>query len=344
MKTLVVSLSELTLHPALQQQPGEWPEDDPRFEALCRDIQEQGVLHPLLITADRRIVDGRHRWRAARRLGLATVPCAEINGHEAIHVILSTLLARRHYTAGQRAYLVADLIEDAWRLAAEKRKMNAAKNETTAGRFEQHQALTQDFAIKIHLADSIPMTGLAAYAAEEFVRSVGDYARALGVSVRYLQMARTIWELFRACPEKFTWSPEVLKPRGLPPGTELTLREYFEPLILDDHEPVGLSRVIEGLSQKIWQRDREAKGIRHPGRADVIKDCAKQIRLLWTGWETLSVRARDYWEKLPPEAKREVCDHVEEVMRQTPRDFLSQVHAMAAQELKRRKKEGDDHA
>ncbi|MCX7792176.1 MAG: ParB/RepB/Spo0J family partition protein [Chloroflexaceae bacterium] len=287
------------------------------------------------MTAERRIVDGRHRWRAAVRLGLERVPCVEVAGEAALELILATLLARRHYTPGQRAYLIADLIEEAWKLAAFKRSKNASKNETNSVRFGDLQPLTQNCAPKP------PYSGGALYAPEAepggAPRTVEDYARGLGVSVRLLQQARQVWERFRAHPEPFPWSDEALAARGLKPGTRLTLREYFEPAILADEAPLGLGRVLEGLGQKIIQAEREAEqGWRHRGRADVLAEPDRQMELFGEAWRTVRIRACEYWAHLPPERQAAVCEEMAAELAQMPDDYLAQLKALAHQELKRR--------
>lgn len=43
-------------------------------EALAKDIQENGLIHPLALTADNRLIAGERRLRAVRLLGWTTVP------------------------------------------------------------------------------------------------------------------------------------------------------------------------------------------------------------------------------------------------------------------------------
>ena len=52
--------------------------DEESIESLAASIREQGVLQPVLVTPDGgryRLVAGERRWRAARRAGLASIPC-----------------------------------------------------------------------------------------------------------------------------------------------------------------------------------------------------------------------------------------------------------------------------
>ena len=76
----------------------DWPVEDRRLEDLtpyaenprvitgravaevARSIEEFGFQQPLVVTADGVIIAGHTRWRAARKLGLETVPCRVVDG------------------------------------------------------------------------------------------------------------------------------------------------------------------------------------------------------------------------------------------------------------------------
>lgn len=48
---------------------------DPGLQSLARDIEEKGVLEPLVLTRDHYILSGHRRFAASRLAGLQTVPC-----------------------------------------------------------------------------------------------------------------------------------------------------------------------------------------------------------------------------------------------------------------------------
>lgn len=114
--------ADLKVHPALKHVP-EWANDDPDFIALVDDVRARGIDQPL-ICFDDMIVDGRHRWRSAKRLHLKEVPtvqCAEAEIHA---IILGSMLHRRHFTKSALAYLAYPLMADAWE---EAKKRQASK-------------------------------------------------------------------------------------------------------------------------------------------------------------------------------------------------------------------------
>lgn len=80
--------------------PDEW-------RAFFDDVAERGVVNPLTILKDGLILDGRHRYRAARELGLARVPVrtVSLNSASAEEYMIKAALLRRHLSDDQRAVL-----------------------------------------------------------------------------------------------------------------------------------------------------------------------------------------------------------------------------------------------
>jgi ParB-like chromosome segregation protein Spo0J len=88
-------------------------------------IPVSGVIEEILITTDRQIVNGRHRWKGAVMLNMATKPCLPyrvVSDDEVDDIILTTLSARKHYSRSAVAYLARPHIEAALLRAAEIRK------------------------------------------------------------------------------------------------------------------------------------------------------------------------------------------------------------------------------
>ena len=215
----------LRLHPQLKTMLGEWSNDDPRFLSLCDDIADRGIDEPLKVVAGTDLVaDGRHRWRGAKRLQLKTVPTIEIPESEALTIMIQSLLQRRHFSPGQKAYIAAPLMDDAF-AEAQARKLANLKNVSLE-------------------ANSVRVES------PKVTKTVEGWADEIGCSRRLLEQAREIHEAFKST-KAYPWNdiPDEVK-ELYPKRTKLTLREYFEPQIMSDHKPMGLGSVIKGFGYK----------------------------------------------------------------------------------------------
>jgi ParB-like chromosome segregation protein Spo0J len=81
--------------------------NDADFKALKADIKRYGVREPIW-TYEEQILDGRHRWRACKDLGIEC-PSEEYAGDDATAFIISLNLRRRHLDTSQRAMVAAKL-------------------------------------------------------------------------------------------------------------------------------------------------------------------------------------------------------------------------------------------
>jgi hypothetical protein len=81
---------------------------DTEYAALHEDIKRHGVLNPVYIDPEHRILDGRHRLRAAHELGVAC-PTVVYYGPDPLGFVLSQNLHRRHLTTSQRAMVAAKI-------------------------------------------------------------------------------------------------------------------------------------------------------------------------------------------------------------------------------------------
>jgi Predicted transcriptional regulators len=92
------------IHPVADIFPAMGEEE---YAALKTDIAKHGLLEPIL-THCGRVIDGRHRLRACRELGIASafrdVECEEKN---LFALVLSLNLHRRHLSTSQRAIIAA---------------------------------------------------------------------------------------------------------------------------------------------------------------------------------------------------------------------------------------------
>jgi hypothetical protein len=77
------------------------------FKALVESVRIHGVREPILIIDDL-IVDGRHRWLAAKECGLTSIPVVEVS-EEDVPDVIQDAVTRRHFSKGALAYMTVIL-------------------------------------------------------------------------------------------------------------------------------------------------------------------------------------------------------------------------------------------
>lgn len=117
----------------------EWAE----FIANVRERSE--ILKPVEILPDGRIIDGRHRWRAAKECGLEYVPVIvkELDDAQVIEEMRDSGL-RRNLTPGQRAAIVLKcegLVTQIKAKAREKKRESAERTNAKLGRLSSGTVL-----------------------------------------------------------------------------------------------------------------------------------------------------------------------------------------------------------
>ncbi|MDZ4687374.1 MAG: DNA methyltransferase [Planctomycetaceae bacterium] len=120
----------LRLHAEAHRVPSMAGDQEREFRA---DIQERGIRVPLEVIDGRIIIDGRSRWLAAKRLGIARVPvvAAPLNGDSPVLYMLRAATKRRHLTDDQRACLAREEMEY---LATISRRERARRGGLAGGR------------------------------------------------------------------------------------------------------------------------------------------------------------------------------------------------------------------
>jgi hypothetical protein len=124
-----VPTETLELHPAAGLVP---QMRDDEWKAFRNDIEANGIHTPLQVDGRGRVVDGAHRLRAARELGLRTVPVVRAplpdeDDDDAVALfVLRSALHRRHLTDDQRAVLAAKAAQHLARMSRQRRARSAA--------------------------------------------------------------------------------------------------------------------------------------------------------------------------------------------------------------------------
>lgn len=123
--TQYVRITELREH-ELQADLSPWMSEK-KWTTFFDGVAADGILQPIVSLPDGRVIDGKHRLRAARELGLAEVRVIyeDIPEESVAAYIEKTKLERDDLTKGQRACIVLNS-DDARRIAEEARKRSLA--------------------------------------------------------------------------------------------------------------------------------------------------------------------------------------------------------------------------
>jgi len=160
-------------------------DDDSRFHELVEDIRTHGIVEPIWITDAGEVVDGRHRLRAARIIGLESVPVQILPPErDPAEFAISVLCARRHLSSkGQVAYAAYLLFENIHRELVEMRTRGLRQgSEEATGSTES---------------------------------SVDYLAAKLGISIDTFQQAAKLHRLFRETPDlRAEWEPKIMTDDG----------------------------------------------------------------------------------------------------------------------------------
>jgi hypothetical protein len=109
MSSGIYKLPEYKQHPvALALMPGGM--DDEEFNAFCADVEERGILFPASLY-EGMVLDGWHRYRAAKRTG-SELKFIEYKGKDPAGYIASCNVLRRKLSSLQRALVGARLHRD----------------------------------------------------------------------------------------------------------------------------------------------------------------------------------------------------------------------------------------
>lgn len=115
----------MNVHPLAELIPGM---TDGEFEDLKADIEENGQQEPITLF-EGQLLDGRHRYRACRELGIQP-SCREYEGDKPAAFVLSLNVNRRNLTPGQKAAIAVEFLPE---LAKEAKKGQAEALDSRRG-------------------------------------------------------------------------------------------------------------------------------------------------------------------------------------------------------------------
>ena len=164
------------------------------FQALKADIKARGLMEPIWLSKDGRIIDGRHRYKACRELKIEPTCVRNKYDDDATiaGVVVSLNLKRRHLNESQRA-MVAARLKPMFEKAAQAR-MKAGKAQEPSAKEPKGKAAQE-----------------AAETMNVGTRSVEHAARILELATRELVHAVDTGEVAVSAAVKLAKYPEELQ-------------------------------------------------------------------------------------------------------------------------------------
>lgn len=104
---MTATTQQVEVHPYL----ADLPIFEAEVEAIAESVREVGLLHPVTLDTEGRLIGGRHRLAACERAGVA--PEFETYDGDPLTFVLHDNATRKHQTTGQRAAEVALALDSA---------------------------------------------------------------------------------------------------------------------------------------------------------------------------------------------------------------------------------------
>ena len=295
--------AELRLHPLLKALP-EPVRDSDEWTAFVDAMDAGGpeAVEPLVITREGLVMSGGRRLRAAKQLQWDSIPARVRPEWEAPLIIVESLRHTRSLTKGAKVFLSLPMLAQ-YQAAAETRRVECLKQ----GRKILQNAQFPPF----------PFSRGERHGWEA-AEQLGQLFRASHATVERAVQIRKAFESEALKDHKFVFQD----------GAEMTLREYFEPKILDVEDPMGLGEVIKGIG---WFT-QNGEPVEHtpPARNSHLFYFERATRTWAKCWGR--------WTELEAEEREQAVAAVGKWVREIPEEGLGVLGERISEERKRRNK------
>lgn len=110
------------------------------FSQFCKDVKQNGLIEPIWLHPDGRIIDGRNRYRACQEAEVEPRFRTWAGKGSLTDFVLSLNLHRRHLTSGQKAVLALE-VEPFYAEEAKERQLSTLKqNQTDVEKFPHRES------------------------------------------------------------------------------------------------------------------------------------------------------------------------------------------------------------
>jgi len=147
--TEVVEVATTQLSEHSKQAEYSPPMSKKKWAEFVANIKENGIRQPLVVTKGFRVIDGKHRLKAAKELGIESVRVIieDIDEKSIPSYITDTKLQRDDLKRGQKAALVIRLFYEEERLEAEKRRASTLIQNTDSPDLDEREKTRTDVAL-----------------------------------------------------------------------------------------------------------------------------------------------------------------------------------------------------
>jgi hypothetical protein len=235
-------------------------------------------------------MDGRRRWLAAGQLGWEKIGVMRRPESEAAAIMVDSLMGQHHLTKGAKIYMVVPLLKE-FVVSAERRRLENLRRGVKT----------------IEKALIFPKsTEWTSGNGNE--RNCEDMAARLGCSRALLFQALAVWRIFeKSSNHKFEFQD----------GSVKTLREHFEPQLLDAESPMGLGEILKGCGWFV-DEDGKIKNQAGPGERN------SHLHYFESAWTNFS-KQFNRWEKLKTTERARAVEIVAAGIREWPQEVREEV-------------------
>ena len=257
-------------------------------------------IPPIFLTEEGFVLDGARRLQAAKQLQWTKLAGIYRPETEAASIMVESLLGQRSLSKGAKVYLCLNLLPDYAKSAEIRRLSNLKRGTKTLEKPRNLPNRTQY---------------LSGNNADEIAAWLGCSGRLFEQAVRI----RRFFDLPRLAETKIPYQD----------GTSATLREYFEPRILDAVHPMGLGEVLKGIGALVDEEGNVREQF-PPERNSHLFYWERS----WAGWAKQCSR----WDALNTQEQAKAVAVVKDALRDVPEAVLENLTEVASEEKKRRRK------
>lgn len=261
----------LKIHPVALLMP---EMTDLQYMELRNDIKLRGLRSPIILAPDGRIVDGRHRYKACRELGIEPnfVRSKYKSDADLAREVVSLNVKRRHLTESQESLLGARLLP-LFEAEAKERQEKALQTgrQTQKTKLAEQQAAKTAKATKTSARASAPVRASMPEKVVESTRenarkAAMDAANAVGCSTRMVEYGKTV--IKKCIPEVV----QAVERKNLPVKQAAQLAKHDaakQQLVWNLIEKKEAKNVVDAL-RKLMLAEQKAKIAAAPAVTGVV--------------------------------------------------------------------------